>query len=569
MKKFKEAWRSEGVPKTIGKLAIVTFVLGVWMSVFATFSAFNVRTEIKDAFEVVGRLRREQGNERDLLRRIVDAETALRGYALTGEEQYLEPYVEARDTFAATKARYHAARGPEGARYARFDQTLDSCWLEIERAIAQLRREWPDIAGVKPQIAAIKETVDRLRDEQAELDTELSAKLDARRARANDTVGTLLTALSILAIGLMLLSFAQLREMAIQAARYLRSERKAADEISGLENAVALSQAELAWVNRQLAITLRSAGVQVFTLDKEGRIGWVADAHSRIAALNHAPLNLVDSVPQPERPVLREALGAVFALGEERDIEVPLVSTAHDTRWVRLHLAPQGEGDADVVMGCAFDITDLKTREENNFWLMRELSHRSKNLLAIVQSIVRQTARNASDKEAFLTRFSARLQALAASHDLLVKTDYAGADLAALIRSQLSGVDHLVGSRILLSGPPLVIRAEAAQNLGMALHELASNAMVHGALRAGEGRVDITWQIGPGEKEPELQLDWVESGHGAPASRHGPGFGDMLIRVNLPRSLEGTVSLDHRAEGTHCTMRLPIRRLKPDFQGLT
>jgi two-component sensor histidine kinase len=569
MKKFTEAIRSEGVPRRIGVLAIYTFALGVLMSVFSIASALNVRSELKEAFAQVARLRDEQSSGRELLRRVVDGQTALRGFALTGEPQYLEPFLAAQASLPQARERYLNTRNAPAKDYVAFDAALDASWESISAAIEHQRRIWPDTSEIRGRMAGIKAHVDLLHAEQSRLDERLSADLENRRSTANETVATLLAALSVLGLGLVLLSFAQLREMALQAALYLRSERKAADEITGLEKAVAVSRSELAWVNRQLAITLRSAGVQVFTLNREGWIDWISDTHSRIEAINAAPCALPDLVAPEDRQNLLDALTAVIERREERDLEVALMSTQQNLRWLRFHFAPQGIDGAEQAMGCAIDITSFRAREQNTFWLMRELSHRSKNLLAIVQSIVRQTARNTTDKAAFLERFSARLQALAASHDLLVMADYAGADLAELIRSQLGGAEHLVGSRITLSGPPFVLRAEAAQNLGMALHELAANALVHGALREAEGNLAITWRIETDSQEPHLCLDWRETGATLGTPANAAGFGDMLIRVNLPRSLEGVVTLEHAQEGTHCTMRLPIRRLKPEFQAGT
>jgi two-component sensor histidine kinase len=193
--------------------------------------------------------------------------------------------------------------------------------------------------------------------------------------------------------------------------------------------------------------------------------------------------------------------------------------------------------------------------------LLRELTHRSKNLLAVIQAMARQTARHAGSIEVFLDQFAARLQALAASHDLLVRESWYGASIGELIHSQLAVYIDRIDSQVALDGPAVALKPEAAQNLGLALHELANNAVKFGALSVPDGRVSISWNRREGEGGGVLELDWHE--------RHGPtvkprrkqGFGSMVIERNLARALDAKIDLNFNPDGLHCHITIPASQL--------
>ncbi len=238
-------------------------------------------------------------------------------------------------------------------------------------------------------------------------------------------------------------------------------------------------------------------------------------------------------------------------------LENELGTVAGQERWMRFNILPPGPGDM-AALGSAIDITDIRRREAANFLLMRELSHRSKNLLAIVQAMARQTAQNAGSLDAFKERFGQRLRALAASHDLLVRHNYSGAEIRDVIRSQLGNLAGLVGTRIALEGRNVFLQPVAAQTFGMAIHELASNARLFGALSNTTGTVEISWQDGDEDGKPVFILDWQECGAPLNTMPAKPGFGTMLIATNLPRALNGHVELAHAPDGTRCRMVLDL-----------
>jgi two-component sensor histidine kinase len=189
--------------------------------------------------------------------------------------------------------------------------------------------------------------------------------------------------------------------------------------------------------------------------------------------------------------------------------------------------------------------------------LMRELTHRSKNLLAVVQAMARQTARQGGTVANFLERFGARLQAVSRAHDLLVQESWHGASLEELVRAQLDHYLDRDNPQISLAGPEIRLRPEAAQSLGLALHELATNAAKYGALSRTRGRVAVEWRLNPVGRGGHLEIVWQESkgpNVGAPRRR---GFGSMVIEHNLTRALDAEVELDFLPEGLRCRIVVP------------
>ena len=181
----------------------------------------------------------------------------------------------------------------------------------------------------------------------------------------------------------------------------------------------------------------------------------------------------------------REAFGEYRAFGQNEEL-----------RWLeaRGRFECDGDGRPKRYYGVLMDITERKRAQERDRILTAEVNHRAKNLLAVVQAVALQTA-SEDDPKKFAQNFNDRLAGLAASQDLLVQSHWQGVDTAELVRSQLSHFAGLIGQRILLNGPPAQLKASAAQTLGMAIHELATNASKYGALSSGTGTIQVSWGI--------------------------------------------------------------------------
>jgi PAS domain S-box-containing protein len=252
----------------------------------------------------------------------------------------------------------------------------------------------------------------------------------------------------------------------------------------------------------------------------------------------------------------------VLASGEAKRAEVSF-NGSPGVRWHDLHIEPLRNEAGEVVgLTCAsVDVTERKEGEAHLRILLRELTHRSKNLLAVIQAMARQTAHHAGSIDGFLTQFGARLQALAASHDLLVRESWYGASLNELIRSQLAGYLDRSAGQVSIDGPPIALKPEAAQNLGLALHELAINAAKYGALSVPAGRVSITWSQPESTSGNAIALEWREQLGPKVKGRRKKGFGSMVIERNLTRAFDAEVNLEFDPDGLRCHIVIPASQV--------
>jgi two-component sensor histidine kinase len=196
------------------------------------------------------------------------------------------------------------------------------------------------------------------------------------------------------------------------------------------------------------------------------------------------------------------------------------------------------------------DVAVRRRHEEHVNFVMRELSHRSKNLLFIVQSMAKQVARQTDTFDDFWVGFSRRLRAFAETHDLLVRGDWHGADIRDLIRTHLAPFHNLGDNSVLFEGPELKLNPKAAEQIGLALHELGTNAVKHGALSVPTGVVTIRWGLETGEaQKPVLRITWEEVGGPRIEQPQRQGFGDVVLTEIVPESLRGTASLAFEPEG--------------------
>jgi two-component sensor histidine kinase len=196
------------------------------------------------------------------------------------------------------------------------------------------------------------------------------------------------------------------------------------------------------------------------------------------------------------------------------------------------------------------DVAVRRRHEEHVNFVMRELSHRSKNLLFIVQSMANQVARQTDSFDDFYVGFSRRLSAFAETHDLLVMDDWHGADIRDLIRTHLAPFHNVDNNSVVIKGPELKLNPKAAEQIGLALHELGTNAVKHGALSVPAGVVTIRWDLETGEAHnPVLRFTWEEVGGPRVEQPQRQGFGDVVLTEIVPLSLRGNASLAFEPEG--------------------
>lgn len=204
---------------------------------------------------------------------------------------------------------------------------------------------------------------------------------------------------------------------------------------------------------------------------------------------------------------------------------------------------------------------ELRASEEHQRLLSAEVDHRAKNLLAVVQSILRQT--RAANIESYIDTVSGRILALARSHSLIAASRWRGANVAQIVDAELApyhakGAWASHGARIDAVGPSVTLRPSAAQSLAIAIHELTTNAVKYGALSSSDGRVSVTWQV----TEKGLLLVWDEAGGppiAGPPERHG--FGTKVIAAGVEHQLDGRVTFDWRPGGLLVSILVPSAHL--------
>ena len=198
--------------------------------------------------------------------------------------------------------------------------------------------------------------------------------------------------------------------------------------------------------------------------------------------------------------------------------------------------------------------------------MVNELNHRVKNSLAMVQAIATQTFRGSGSVEQAKSALSGRIVALARAHDVLTETRWEEAELKDVVQGAVGPYAGLGGERIGLDGPPVSLSPKAAICLSLALHELATNAVKHGALSNEGGTVGVSWALSGQDNTGArvLTLDWSERGGPLVAPAPVPGFGMRLLKRGLPADLDGTVDIDPRPEGVHC--RITARLAAPAIQ---
>lgn len=225
-------------------------------------------------------------------------------------------------------------------------------------------------------------------------------------------------------------------------------------------------------------------------------------------------------------------------------------------RWFEVYAFRLESTEPEQVAILFEDVSARKQQQEQTTLLINEINHRSKNMLGVIQAIARNTA--AKDATDFIARFGERVRGLAASNDLLVRNGWRPVELEALIRSQLQpfceGEDRLA-----LSGPPVALSPVATRALGMALHELATNAAKYGALSTPTGRIRLDWSLEPGEEgaEDRFRLSWIEERGPRVSEPLRRGFGWKVMTMMVESTTSGRVTTEFAPEGLRWRLDCP------------
>jgi PAS domain S-box-containing protein len=319
--------------------------------------------------------------------------------------------------------------------------------------------------------------------------------------------------------------------------------------------AIIEQQEELARVSNSLWATVETASDAIIVIDAVGAVQSANPAVERIFGYRPEELagrNISLLMPEPEaaghcdhiRDYLRTGVGKVVGIGREvegRRKDGTLFPAD-------LAIAEWRMAGERYFTGIMRDITERKRAEEHVQFVMRELSHRTKNVLAVVQAMAWQIARKSVDLADFQDGFASRIDALARAHDLLTAREWQGVSLPALVEGQLQHFG--AAEQIEVSGPDLMVKPAAVQSLGLLLHELATNAIKHGALSRPSGKIDIGWGLEAVDDAPlRLRMNWREHGGPPVAPPAHKGFGLVVIKEMTERALKAQVIIDFNPAG--------------------
>ena len=273
------------------------------------------------------------------------------------------------------------------------------------------------------------------------------------------------------------------------------------------------------------------------------------------AAFDVVLSNVRDLIDRSDWKALCRLLKRARQFGGAYQAEFRIRRSDGSVRWClgRAAAVKDASGRISRIRGVTLDISERKEAEDRQSLLAREVDHRTKNVLAVVNAIVSLT--KAEDVDQFCAAVEGRIQALARAHSLLSDSRWRGAKIADLIQGELARFSSPNLERVRISGKNLSLHPSAVQALALAVHELATNAASHGALSGPSGSIQVTWE----SRDEGLELRWIERGGPPSEPKDEVGFGMRVIRASVETQLSGAVQFDWGQDGLQCTIRFPCR----------
>jgi two-component sensor histidine kinase len=294
-------------------------------------------------------------------------------------------------------------------------------------------------------------------------------------------------------------------------------------------------------LNRSLMRALRHTGISLIYQDRSLHVVWAQNLPHSWSSRDVTGMTDFEFLPPAEAERVVFAKKAALQAAEPQNLEIR-VADGDTAYWYEISIDADKSADGNLkgLITTAIDVTDRKRREQTLRALLREVSHRSKNLLAIIQSIATQTGRYSDSIDGFLSRFRGRLQSLSSSQDLVTSSNWRGADLRELVTGQVGRYVADPVRHVRLEGLNPYLNPNAALHIGLALHELAVNSVSFGALSKPEGVVTISAEMGDG---PGLNLTWREVINKREPTATEKRFGSVALERVVPASLNGSATL--------------------------
>jgi PAS domain S-box-containing protein len=314
-----------------------------------------------------------------------------------------------------------------------------------------------------------------------------------------------------------------------------------------------------------LSLAERSAGIGIWDVDLvTGMVRGTPQFFSLFGlepADDPVPIEVMRAVRHPDdgKRVIQGFKEALESGTDYYEMEYRIVRPDGETRWIfgRGRVVRDPSGQPVRYSGVDIDITERKRLEEQQKLLVAELNHRVKNTIATIQSIAQQSLATGRPLEEARDAFLSRLQALAHAHGLLTASEWRGASLSALVEDEFKPY----GEHARFAGEDLVLAPRAALLVRLVLHELATNAVRHGALGVPGGRVEVNWKV----RREKFGLSWRESGGPAVSPPTRRGFGSSLLERAVAYDLQGQADLQFASDGLRYELSAPLDKLiEPD-----
>ena len=258
-------------------------------------------------------------------------------------------------------------------------------------------------------------------------------------------------------------------------------------------------------------------------------------------------------IPPQHREAHERGLTHFIATGEgpvlDRHIEITALRRDGLELPIELSITFTEQFDQPVFLGFLRDISERQEAHRRQELLLAELSHRVKNMLAVVTGIAHQTAKSCSSLQDFAPSFAARLQALARGHEMLTLSAWEGAGLPELVEALLGPYALPPDMRVTFGGPPVALDAKQVLSLSMVLHELITNATKYGALSASDGRIAVSWDWSTADRPERVRFTWKESGLSGIVPPTRQGFGLKMIGLSAAHELGGESRSDWQDDG--------------------
>lgn len=323
-------------------------------------------------------------------------------------------------------------------------------------------------------------------------------------------------------------------------------------------------------VRRGMLRALRNAGIIVVYQTPDLRVRWAQNLPQNWIQGEISGKTDQDYLPDTVSSRMSDIKRRVLATGIQERLEFrDRVEDGGQWYDMWIDVDHDEKGDVQGIISTIVEITERKQREQTLRALLREVSHRSKNLLAIIQSIATQTGRYSKGIDSFLDRFRGRLQSLASSQDLVTSSNWRGAMLRELVDEQVTRFRGEEEIAVDFHGSNVYLNPNAALHIGLALHELAVNSMSHGALGQPAGRITLRSELqgGTNGDASELILTWDEKTDARELREQGR-FGSVALERVVPLSLDGRAEIDVHDDSFSYRLTVPAANFDADAEFL-